>query len=57
MRPAQTAKRLLLSLAAAGPSDGDTTPGGATDVILLSGTTASGILLAGGVAGYLKKAG
>ena len=36
---------------------GDTTPGGTTDVILLSGTTASGILLAGGAAGYLKKAG
>ena len=35
---------------------GDTTPGGATDVILVSGTTDSGILLAGG-GSYIKKAG
>ena len=34
----------------------DTTPGGATDVITLSGTTTSGILLSGG-AGYIKKSG
>ncbi len=35
---------------------GDTTPGGATDVVLIAGG-GSGILLAGGAAGYIKIAG